>query len=606
MYHAETNNMRELLNYLLPYDSEPEEYSELLRVRGLNPDYDENDNVVQNGEGTRVYNEMMGGNYAQAIIGKIHALTIEPTTQYGNIPYRISELKDIDYHKKYQTFKDLCNIRLSPNDFLAKRRDLEFYESDFVYCKNKHYPLNRMITLRRFPYPCIDNIMDPQIQKEQDITRMVTYWDDQTNPLSDILKFSYGLRWKKLESAMEAMQMYGGNQEGVSGFMKKTAIIFGDEALIKNRLRGNVANQVDPTHDNNKVYGPVDSITSTYIRDVGLEYEQSFDIKFEYSMRAYGDRNPDAILKDILANVLLATYNDAEFWGGGRYWVGERPSKSTTLLKFMNSDNIDTILKGGFSTIKDVININFGSPEAILKTIQGIFRGFFQMGMANILDKLGRPGIPYSNSILSGAPVGQWHLTIGHPLNPIMTIGNLICDNVDVEFPEPTLSYGDFPTKMIVTVKLKPAIPKDRAGIEMMFNYGRKRLYMPCVVKVNKDRKTSATTTTVRDYIDIGYESTKDCVNILLNSGKAVATSLEEPANKYLHHAIEVSNKYAGDYSAKVKNGANQAISKGMTYYKSTKSNIENSDKYKSVKTELTKTVTNTKQKIKTQVDKMK
>ena len=100
---------------------------------------------------------------------------------------------------------------------------------------------------------------------------------------------------------------------------------------------------------------------------------------------------------------------------------------------------------------------------------------------------------PYCNSLLSNDPVGLWHVTVGHPMNPIMTMGNLICTGVDVSFPDDTLSLGDFPTTVKAVVKLKPAMPRDRAGIEMMFNHGKKRIYMPAVVKVVKDQQLTDT-----------------------------------------------------------------------------------------------------------------
>ena len=58
-----------------------------------------------------------------------------------------------------------------------------------------------------------------------------------------------------------------------------------------------------------------------------------------------------------------------------------------------------------------------------------------------------------------------------------MVMGNLMCMGVDISFPTDSLSYGDFPTKLMAKVKLKPAQPKDKAGIEMMFNQGRHRIY---------------------------------------------------------------------------------------------------------------------------------
>jgi len=101
------------------------------------------------------------------------------------------------------------------------------------------------------------------------------------------------------------------------------------------------------------------------------------------------------------------------------------------------------------------------------------------------------------NSLLTGESTGDWHLTIGNPVNPIMCIGNLICTGVSFDFPTDNLSYGDFPTKLVVKVKLKPGMAKDRAGIEMMFNMGKHRIYYApkSVSKVTGNGKDIARTT---------------------------------------------------------------------------------------------------------------
>jgi hypothetical protein len=80
-------------------------------------------------------------------------------------------------------------------------------------------------------------------------------------------------------------------------------------------------------------------------------------------------------------------------------------------------------------------------------------------------------------AMLSGDPTGQWHLTIGNPLNPMAVIGNLACTGTSVTFDGP-LGIQDFPEKMIVEVTLKPGRPRDKSDIEAMFNMGRGRFYI--------------------------------------------------------------------------------------------------------------------------------
>ena len=79
-------------------------------------------------------------------------------------------------------------------------------------------------------------------------------------------------------------------------------------------------------------------------------------------------------------------------------------------------------------------------------------------------------------AFFTGAPVGEWHLTVGNPCNPIALIGNLLCDGVAIEFGE-TLGPDDFPTHMKATFTLRHGRDRERGEIESIFNRGDGRLY---------------------------------------------------------------------------------------------------------------------------------
>ena len=412
-------------------------------------------------------NRLKAGKKNSSILNKLHLIKLS-----GNFPAMETEIQS---HKEFfepKTAVDLC--------MLNRREDAVRYDiDDFVYCKNVGLPINRLITLRRFPFPCTDNIFDRQ-QEWHDIARMVTYSTSETNKLDDLLSFSYALRWKELTAEMEQASMFG-DQSGVSGFIKNVATIF-DKTLQSNAVSGRSSggspmSAYDPKFDQNRVYGPVDSISQTNIRDVGLEFTKEFEVTFDYELRSINGRTAEYAFKDILANVLACTYNNAKFWGGSRYWVGERPTNFMHKIAYMNTDDAWGILNKAVSQIKAGIAGIFASKQSALNTLKKIVNGAFAIAMGKILDSVGRPGILAMNSLLSSEPTGYWHLTIGNPINPIMCVGNLIMTGVDFKFPTDSLSYGDFPTKMQVIVKLKPAQPKDRSGIEMMFNHGRQRLY---------------------------------------------------------------------------------------------------------------------------------
>jgi hypothetical protein len=77
----------------------------------------------------------------------------------------------------------------------------------------------------------------------------------------------------------------------------------------------------------------------------------------------------------------------------------------------------------------------------------------------------------HTPALLTGMNVGEWHVIIGNPFNPIARIGNLICTNYKFNFPSDQLGPDDFPTELEFTITLKPGRPRDRRGVTNMFGF---------------------------------------------------------------------------------------------------------------------------------------
>ena len=87
--------------------------------------------------------------------------------------------------------------------------------------------------------------------------------------------------------------------------------------------------------------------------------------------------------------------------------------------------------------------------------------------------------------------MGEWHLTIGNPLNPIAMIGNLICDGLEIKWSD-ELGPDDFPIGFDAIVTLKHAMGRDRDAVESMFNRGYGRIYsLPNMFRSSADYETS-------------------------------------------------------------------------------------------------------------------
>jgi hypothetical protein len=88
----------------------------------------------------------------------------------------------------------------------------------------------------------------------------------------------------------------------------------------------------------------------------------------------------------------------------------------------------------------------------------------------------GATGTTATKAFISGEPTGDWHLTVGNPLNPIVMMGNMICDNATMTLGQ-GLGYDDFPMEAKFEIDLKHGKPRDKGDIENMFNAGQGRIY---------------------------------------------------------------------------------------------------------------------------------
>lgn len=266
------------------------------------------------------------------------------------------------------------NIITWSNKDLWGRTPYEF--QDFVFCKFWNIvPNNRMITLRKYPYPCIDNLnFEGMLENDKanqrtafsPIATMVTYFGDEcSNKLSEILKFTTGVNWEELEakvwdvngsegsSDVEAADktlqggglgnifedgsdgILGGLTNSLGGGLNKINS-FGKFLGIMNSGKGyGMSNQTaeklfdenlkDPYNDgpySNRIIGPINVINKVQKRNQGIKWQQDgLNLTFEYISRPIGGVNTKAALLDILGNCLQMGSVNAMFWGGGHKFM---------------------------------------------------------------------------------------------------------------------------------------------------------------------------------------------------------------------------------------------------------------------------------------------
>ena len=278
----------------------------------------------------------------------------------------------------------------------------------------------------------------------------------------------------------------------------------------------------------NRILGPINVIMNTYRRERGLEFKQDgLILNFEYIARPISGINNKAIIMDLLANILVLGYSSGSWFGGMWKYHCDKPAmypwKYGDVMNklhrgqiFGKNGAIDSLGRNLFSDgkglvetfIPDVTNLLKGLWDGAVNSVKALFmpkdersddekrqaaqdaaqEGFTMAagtGTAKTIQKLiaakitRGTSVPYlrgQRALLTGEPVGDWHLTIGNPFNPIAMIGNLVVKDLSIEFYD-ELGPDDFPIGFKATITLAHGLGRDRDAIESMFNRGFGRIY---------------------------------------------------------------------------------------------------------------------------------
>ena len=494
-----------------------------------------------------------------------------------NNTIKLTALDDCSIH-------NLVKLSNEKDSILGQAR---YKYSDFMYCRDVgKISNNHLITLRRFAAPVRDNIFqytgtDTQTSNEVpgDIGRLITWFGTPENKLEDILKYSFHASWREMEAARQdldsqendtARGLTGGlvnlfNTEHAEGVEK------GINASAFSMLLKDDASEYDkgPYADNpavngrmfdkHKIYEPKDTVRSKYEYEGNLKFSQQFTLTFNYKLRGYDNINGKTAMLDLLGNILAVTYKKGKFWPGEQHIIGAPQNKQgwdkaigmqntaiaasgTFLGSLCNGGSLSDAASSAMNIIQGADlgkDINQAAKDLLNKLKAGGLQSIFSGLMKNAL---GRPAVYAFDSLLTEGETGTWHVTIGNPLNPIASIGNLIIDgDVEITHGGP-LGLDDFPTEITVKVPLKHAMPRDAVDIQRMFTKGRRAIYaeiVPDLTDPNKEEKynyimsNDSTSTalkntngniTVKDkastikFTEFGYFGDADAIRIKANS----------------------------------------------------------------------------------------
>ena len=249
------------------------------------------------------------------------------------------------------------------------------------------------------------------------------------------------------------------------------------DRFAKEKLQGRARTDFDPysAHASNYTWGPIDVVDKIWTRDRGITFDQDLTLKFRYAVRSYDGISTAVSFRDIIGNMLNMVSNKAPFWGGAvRFAGGGGYSGPIGDNKALMNGDIDGFLSSFIGGITDKLSAPF--EGGILNGIKNIAGNVGASMLGGSLDKLGRPEMFSLHSLLTAQPTGEWHLTIGNPFNPTMMFGNLIMEDASWGFEGP-FTADDVPSYVVLEIKLKHAMPRDKYGVQRMFNFGGTRFY---------------------------------------------------------------------------------------------------------------------------------
>jgi hypothetical protein len=368
---------------------------------------------------------------------------------------------------------------------------LQLKFQDFVYAKRMdHYPMNRLVVLRRFKNGVPDNLFDyynrGEIEDSQPISTMVT-WLKYNDDIMD--SFSFNEVWSSEENdgMMELLKHV--SSEMISPFVPaKIASAAGglanivDSFILPNILSGVNVKRVDGLDFmDNEIGGDPNFINKAQHRAVsggGLSSTIGLRLTFEYELRYIPDVDPSIAMLDLLANCFRMGTSVSRF----RYPVAAL-KESDIINKAINNEFVFNF-EAFVTKIKEITgkmldNVNTFIKDQKRKSADELTKSATKTFDKNINFVISRYRERMKSAFAAdtGLPSGIWHVSIGNPKKPFISCGDLVIESGSIKLGK-ELGYNDFPTSFSCTIELKSARQRGRDELERIFNAGRGRVYI--------------------------------------------------------------------------------------------------------------------------------
>lgn len=407
------------------------------------------------------------------------------------------------------------------------------------------------------------------------VAQAITWWGGNTgNSLNDIISFTSGINWKRIAQSdtgtqqefdkglfnnalasyiRSALQVGGVDQEttdNAENIINLSAELADPESTSERQKRAySFRDKAEEGNGplSNYIWVSVDTVDNTYVRDRGLSWQDKvITLKFHYDLATVASVNSKAAMLDILGSLLGLATNYGQFltpafrynsefapivFPGGNAGLNEfylDPLKYWEKFSVYLSNLKDKIQKNASGDVTTVgqegtsptVGAEDSQPDpnkssgTTSSDVDAVIRKILRIsGTKSLIDSIQMP-----LSFLTGSPIGEWHLVVGNPMNPIAMIGNLICEGVTIDFSD-KLGPDDFPCELTATYTLKHGRDRERGEIESMFNRGDGRLYESTL-------PTSASSQSNPAYVTTDCQVQSDSTPKKLSNGLAYTPSV--------------------------------------------------------------------------------
>lgn len=437
----------------------------------------------------------------------------------------------VDYLSKKVNVAEASNPYAYLIKAFANKNAMKFKPSDFAYLtKLGVYGINRLWVLRRFAEHTTipDNLDDWGRKTPPTPVSTLVGWMEHED--SEIFSVNFSEVWTTTDKMLHTALLdivkneFGiklGDSVPIPGFSRGILFAFLGEMGITDKTEYGLNNI--PVGDPNVLrVGATRMVTPD--DPFGLKSDIKVTLKTAYEMKFIGDVDPGSAMLDIIGNIIYMGTSNTKFVMANKGDVlaavekaVNSPSSSKawwdlicTLIKMFlkavvnlfNSAMESLGLTGGDSnnqnanahsstastangTATSVAGASQGSMIADPKNkgklvenpdfLDNLAGGILQTVLASTVAIYKWP-LKGSIALMTGQNSTPWHLTLGNPMSPFVSLGNIVVDNVKIGF-ENEFHYNDMPSKINVEITVKLGRPIGAQEIEKMFNNSYKRVY---------------------------------------------------------------------------------------------------------------------------------